>query len=131
MEWAISLILSLPPPLFLAMKLYSKKIPSKPLGPGGYYIKVFNNDGNNYSIRDGKFHKKSSQVENTPQSHKQTEADSATWQKSRVSGGARGPTRGNNEPGQSWYNRFLLRNLRFLPSIIDSLTSRLTFKKIL
>ena len=83
------------------MKLYSQKIPSKPLGPGGYYIKVFNNDGNNYSIRDGKFHKKSSQVENTPQSHKQTEADSATWQKSRVSGGARGPTRGNNEPGQS------------------------------
>ena len=24
--------------------------------PGGYYIKVFNNDGNNYSIRDGNFH---------------------------------------------------------------------------
>ena len=27
--------------------------------PGGYYIKVFNNDGNNYSIKDGNFHKKS------------------------------------------------------------------------
>ena len=25
--------------------------------PGGYYIKVFNNDGNNYSIKDGNFHK--------------------------------------------------------------------------
>ena len=27
--------------------------------PGGYYIKVFNNDGNNYSIKDGNFHKDS------------------------------------------------------------------------
>merc|ERR1719220_3067072 len=27
--------------------------------PGGYYIKVFNNDGNNYSIKDGNFHKNS------------------------------------------------------------------------
>ena len=24
--------------------------------PGGYYIKVFNNDGNNYAIKDGDFH---------------------------------------------------------------------------
>ena len=31
--------------------------------PGGYYIKVFNNDGNNYSIKDGNFHKQSDKSE--------------------------------------------------------------------
>merc|ERR1719192_1176637 len=44
--------------------------------PGGYYIKVFNNDGNNYSIKDGNFHKNtkasSDQILNEPSSSGQT-----------------------------------------------------------
>ena len=44
--------------------------------PGGYYIKVFNNDGNNYSIKDGNFHKNSKaasdQILNEPRSSRQT-----------------------------------------------------------
>ena len=48
--------------------------------PGGYYIKVFNNDGNNYAIRDGNIHKgpgvnskhRTTQSPNIQQTHQQS-----------------------------------------------------------
>jgi len=70
--------------------------------PGGYFIKVFNNDGNNYSIRDGNFHKKSGRVESEPQSHKQTEADEATRQNSRGTGRTRADNAAGHGKQNSW-----------------------------
>ena len=80
--------------------------------PGGYYIKVFNNDGNNYSIKDGNFHKKS-EKNNNDRSSKQTEGR-GMLRKSRVPQYEKGPGWGSDKHWDNFESREITETFPFL-----------------
>ena len=80
--------------------------------PGGYYIKVFNNDGNNYSIKDGNFHQKSDKVIKD-RSSKQTEARGMV-RKSRVAQYEKGPRWSTDKHWDNFQSREISETFPFL-----------------
>ena len=76
------------------------------------YIKVFNNDGNNYSIKDGNFHKKS-EKNNNDRSSKQTEGR-GMLRKSRVPQYEKGPEWGSDKHWDNFESREITETFPFL-----------------
>ena len=80
--------------------------------PGGYYIKVFNNDGNNYSIKDGNFHQKSEKVIKD-RSSKQTEGRGMV-RKSQVPPYEKGPGWSSDKHWDNFQSREISDTFPFL-----------------
>ena len=80
--------------------------------PGGYYIKVFNNDGNNYSIKDGNFHQKSEKVIKD-RSSKQTEGRGMV-RRSRVPQYEKGPGWSSEKHWDNFESREISETFPFL-----------------